>query len=286
MRAIQIAAVVALTTLTLWTTGCQKLMNSVSRQLVVFTDVHHEQPASAEIKTLHVKTRVGDITVHADSPDAVRIDAVVRLESERVATTNKGEFADHVLLIANGDKLTIADAHTGDADEKDWSVEFVVHAPPSWAISLNTGVGDLLLEDATGLVQLDTGVGDIRLAAGVASSVEATTGVGDLDLELAGVAQGVRAETGTGDITLRIRETPPSQDVHLETGVGDITVTLPSTAAGVFDLRTGVGSIAAPGRDGIVVNKNRGPSSKAAGTVGEGGPKYTLATGVGDITVK
>jgi len=255
-----------------------------TNRLVPFTDVTGQHALPDGVKRLVVSNRVGQVTVLPDGAGEVRVEAGVRLDSDRVATTAKGNFADHVLITVDGETLTVVDAHTGQPDHDDWALELTVHAPPGLGLNVKNGVGDMRVSGSWGAVFLETGVGDARFTGAAAGELSAVTGVGDIHLTVESVAGTVSGKSGTGGVRLTVA-TAPTQDVKLTTGVGDVSLKLPAGAPGSFALDTGVGSVHVPGLAGIAVSKS-GPTAKAAGTVGTGGPNYTLSTGVGAIHIE
>ncbi len=96
---------------------------------------------------------------------------------------------------------------------------------------------------------------------------------------------GRKAESGTGNVILAVTAEPPTGDVKLTTGVGNVRLKIPPDAPGTFTCETGVGSVSVTGHQGITVAKSA-VSAEAKGTVGQGGPNYTLETGVGSVVVE
>ena len=60
---------------------------------------------------------------------------------------------------------------------------------------------------------------------------------------------------------------------------------IPPESAGTFACVAGVGSVVVRNHEGLKATQS-GVGAQAKGTVGQGGPNYTLATGVGSVTVE
>jgi DUF4097 and DUF4098 domain-containing protein YvlB len=273
---------------------------------VPFTKVSGERALAGETQRLVVTARVGDVLICPSSAGPVRIEAEVLVRSKRVEVEKAGKtFEDHVRISERAGVLTIEDAHRDAPDREDWSVALKVEMPRPLAVTAVTGVGNVEVRTAVGEVKAQTGVGDVRLSAGdlasaavtsgtgnvevkvgtISGSLEAASGVGGVTAKAAGVAGRTVAKTGTGDIDLEFAEASPREDVSATTGVGDVRVTLPAKASGRFSAQASVGQIEVEGLAGLAVTKSI-PGESASGTVGEGGPQFTISTGTGDVTVR
>ena len=267
--------------------GCRKWFSLCCANKVQFTQASGQETAGAEVTKLVVANRVGDVRVIGDSPGEVRVEAVVKLNEDLVAVTDKGAFPDHVRVTVAGDTIKVEDAHTGQPDEKNWAVSMVLHVPARLAVQVNNGVGDIIIEGTTSGLQLEGGVGDLSAEVETAGEVKLTSGVGDVRLAARSVSGALEAESGTGNVNVALADAAPTSDVTLESGVGDIRLALPAGAPGSFKLATGVGSITTTGHEGITAtSKAGGSAANAQGTIGTGGPNYTIKTGVGAITVE
>ena len=279
--------VLGLALLLAWAPGCRKWCNWCGVNMVQFTQTSGQEAAGAEVTKLVVANRVGDVRVIGDSPSEVRVEAVVKLNEDLVAVTDKGAFPDHVKVTVAGDTIKVEDAHTGQPDEKNWAVSMVLHVPPRLALKVTNGVGDVIAKSTSSDVHLTSGVGDVTAEVEQAGEVKVTTGVGDVRLVAQAVSGALSASSGTGTVDVKLATGAMGSDVVLASGTGDLRLALPAGSPGVFTLTTGVGSVTITGHDGI--KKSGGsasPSKSAKGTIGTGGPKYTLKTGVGSITLE
>lgn len=267
--------------------GCRKWFNWCCARKVQFTQVSGQEPVADEVSKLVVSNRVGAVRVVGDSPDALRVEAVVKLNEDLVAVTDKGTFADHVKVVVVGDTIEVQDAHTNQPDEKNWDVSMVLHVPARLAVKVSNGVGNISVEGTTSDLQLDSGVGDVAAEVETSAEVKVSSGVGDVRFVARFVSGALRASSGTGSVNVTLTAGAPAGDVVIESGVGDLRLALPADTPGSFSLNTGVGSITINGHEGLTVSqKPDGPSSSARGAIGTGGPNYTLKTGVGSIVVE
>lgn len=266
--------------------GCERWINGmVSSSLVPFTQVSGHEPITTDVSRLVIRNGIGDVTVKADAAEEVRIEAEVKIKEGRALEADRGTFADHVTVTVSGDTMTIVDAHQGQPDKDDWSVTLVVHAPGRLAVEVDNGVGAVEVEGTESDVKLTTGVGEVTVRAPAAGRVIGTTGVGDVDIRLETVTGTVKADTGTGGVTLAVTAKPICKEVKLTAGVGDVRLKIPPESAGTFACVAGVGSVVVRNHEGLKATQS-GVGAKAKGTVGQGGPNYTLETGVGSVTVE
>jgi hypothetical protein len=152
-------------------------------------------------------------------------------------------------------------------DQGSNSVDLVIDLPKEAEIEINSGVGNIDIEDVEGDIDvglgvgniilkyptgaeksdchLRTGVGDINLlylAAGTKKSIcHLETDVGNIKVDFAaGVSAHIDATCGVGEIISKISRLSPSSDY----GAGDSGVFQIGTVDGnSFELKTGVGNI-------------------------------------------
>ena len=271
-----------------------------------FATVTKAMPLAPGVQRLVVSARVGDVVVSPAPDGQVRIEAEVRVRAARVDVTKASKaFEDHVRVSERDGALTIEDAHREAPDREDWSVALHVAMPKALPVAASTGVGNVGVETASGEVKASTGVGDVRLGTGdIASALlkcgtgnvevkagkvdgdfEALTGVGAVTAKVAGVGGTVVVKTGTGAVDIAFTESGPRGDVSATTGVGDVSVKVPASAAGSFSAKAGVGSVSVEGLPGLAVSRSAMGAS-ASGTLGSGGPQYTVTVGTGNVTLR
>jgi hypothetical protein len=129
---------------------------------------------------------------------------------------------------------------------------------------LDTGSGDIKVQNATGTVKAHSGSGDIDVI-GVKAAVTTDTGSGNLTVVNA--AGAVSARTGSGDVEIRLAEAEP---VAVRSGSGDLKIIVPPGKYRI-DSRTGSGDRSV--RGGVEAD----PSAAVL---------LQLQTGSGDLTVE
>jgi DUF4097 and DUF4098 domain-containing protein YvlB len=138
------------------------------------------------------------------------------------------------------------------------SVEVTVTVPPETELELDTGAGNVRVNDIEGEISAHTGAGNIRVQR-ASAPVRLDTGAGEIHYE--GDPRGENTfSTGAGNITLRL---PADADVEVEldSGIGNVSI-------GDFDVEGDVSG------------------SEVDGTIGTGEDATIDAhTGAGNITL-
>lgn len=268
------------------TGGCRRLGAKFGVTWAPFTTVTGEQQVDPTITKLNVQIRFGELRVVAAAGGAVRVEAHVKIkESLANPDADKGTFADHVRITADGDTLTVADAHTGQPDEKNWRVSLVVHVPAHLSANLRTGAGRIVADGMTSDIRATSGAGEFIIRSTSAGAITADTGAGQIEIAVDSVTGPVTASAAAGKVSLSVAQTPPVKDVVMTTGVGDVVLTLPSGAPGTFHLSADVGSVTVTGHDGIKVERALlGATGK--GVIGNGGPTYKLEAATGSVRLR
>ncbi len=88
-----------------------------------------------------------------------------------------------------------------------------MHAIKANNIHLQTNLGDILLEDVTGVVS-------------------AKSDVGDIDIHLLHIKKDIIAKSNLGDITIKTKNEPDQLRTDLRNTIGDEKITLPSSKNG------------------------------------------------------
>ncbi|MCP4593195.1 MAG: DUF4097 family beta strand repeat protein, partial [bacterium] len=268
------------TGLMICTPGCRKI-GSGNRTYVPFATVSERQPVDTTVTNLRVSTVVGTVRIIGSNIDEVRVEADVKLEQDRAdKETEPGKFADHVRLEMQSGVLTVADAHMDQPDTSDWRVSLTVHVPARLAATAVVTAGSLAVEGMTSDLNLKNDAGEIRVAAERIGNVSARAAAGLIDLRAAAVDGSVSASADVGSVKLHIADSAPTGDVTLEAQAGDIVLELPKGATGTFRAHSSVGIVSFAEPMGIAVTRS-GLGARAEGTVGEGGPTYTLTANVG-----
>jgi DUF4097 and DUF4098 domain-containing protein YvlB len=137
-------------------------------------------------------------------------------ETERIEDLDRIEIDWH----EQDDGLRIETSHSRRT-ASNMSVELEITAPAGSRLELDSGAGNIQVEDIAGEMDVHTGAGnvDVQRAEG---RVSLDTGAGNITYD--GTPQGnCRVETGAGNITLKL---PAEVDVEVEldTGIGNVDV--------------------------------------------------------------
>ncbi len=137
-------------------------------------------------------------------------------------------------IVQSGNDITIGERHSGDR-YRNISIDYEVTLPQGSSVEASTGSGDVELQDVGARFKGSSGSGSVR-ARNLHGPANLETGSGDI--ELTENAPGdVRAQTGSGSIRL----TGISGGLKAGTGSGDIEVN--GNPATDWKLDTGSGSV-------------------------------------------
>ena len=271
------------------TIASQPIEGAFERTLAVGSDTLH----------LDVSTGSGRIEVSAGEPGTARVVGRIRGRAGGWSGGNPAEVEARVRAIEadppvslDGDDLRVG--HLDRSLRRRISISYEVVVPPNSTVHARTGSGALRVEGVAGVVEARSGSGRTRVAD-VGGDVTARTGSGGIEIDavggdvnartgsgsirIDGIDAALRARTGSGGI--RVAGSPGS-GWDLDTGSGSIGVDLPDDAAFEVDARTGSGSVRS---DHPVTMDGEARRGRLRGTVRGGGPRVTLRTGSGGITI-
>jgi Putative adhesin len=120
---------------------------------------------------------------------------------------------------------TAVTAHSGDGDVKVSGL--------TGALNLSSGDGDVLVAGGDGTLRLSSGDGDVHVSGSHSRQVTATSGDGDIDVELLTVPTQVTAHSGDGDVAVTVPPGPDLYQVTAHSGDGGQTTavrTAPTSA--------------------------------------------------------
>ena len=141
------------------------------------------------------------------------------------------------------------------------SVEFVVHVPPGVRVDASTVNGDVSV-------------------SGVSGEIKATTVNGDVTTSTHSGA--VTATTVTGDVIARMDALEQSSPLRLTTVTGDVTAVLPATLGADVDMASVTGDLSTD----FPLTMNDKSSHHLHGTIGNGGTKILLKTVTGEVRLR
>ena len=166
-------------------------------------------------------------------------------------------------------------------------------------IDVETGSGDVRLNDLAGDIRIHTGSGNVE-ARGASGPFEARAGSGDITLEekskgdvsvetgsgnieARGVDGGLRASTGSGDVRV---DGTPANTWAVKTGSGNAELRLPEQASFDLDVSTSSGSVVVSHPVTTTIQGRVEDAHKTIrGKVRGGGPEISVHTGSGDVHV-
>lgn len=138
---------------------------------------------------------------------------------------------------------------------------------------------DLTIVQMTGLLELDSG--DLRLSD-VAGFAKLTTH--DKDLEVENIGGKLNIEDTHGDIRVSYSQSP-REDITISNGTGDVDLTLPSHATFEISAASHKGEAQSEFEDRSLEPVNDSGMGRLNGKIGSQGPKITITTNYGTITL-
>jgi Putative adhesin len=237
--------------------------------------------------TLRVENGKGTTVVHGGGGAEVSV----------VAVRHAGGLAPlpevHLTPDGPGARLTSTQPDGGWFGFGGGWVDYQVDLPASSGVDVQSGSGDVTIDNVAGPITVQSGSGDVSVAGAQAASVRTGSG----SVRLAGVAGDLRVATGSGSVRgtelAHVREVGTgSGSVDLSgTFVDDATV---RTSSGTVELRLAPGSsvrISASSSSGDV--RGRGPSlanvqrggRALSAVVGDGRGQLTIQTSSGSISL-
>lgn len=251
--------------------GCSSLTPFVGKR------IEDERTVAADDgDAVTVGTDVGDVTVQTAAREDVAIEAVKQSSSatadlsELELSTERTDGRLRVQGEWNGESSTVGGQP---------SMDLTVVVPESVTVDrVATDVGDVEVRDVTGDLTVEAGTGDVTVER-VDGRVDARTSTGDVTLRSIGVLGTVR--TGTGDADVEVPAVEGDTTVRSE--VGDLTARLAPDLDVDLVARSNVGDVSV---GNLSLRTDRATEREVVGTLGDGGPTLTLATGTGDVSVR
>lgn len=177
----------------------------------------------SNITNIRLSTASGDITIKKSSSNETKVN--VRY------TYDEDDF--QIIMEDEDGRLVLEEKfeHGSHSGSSNWTLE----VPENMTMRLNTGSGDVRIDQLTAKIKSNTGSGNIELM-GVKGVLDFNTGSGDAELE--NIDGELNLNTGSGDISLR--DSKGTYD--LNAGSGDIRF---EKVNGNFQVNTGSGDIKA-----------------------------------------
>ena len=217
----------------------------------------------SNIKNIRLNTASGDIQIKKGSGAEVKVQVKYTYDDDNYK----------VIMDQSESRLTLKEEFDRGSfsGNSSWTLEI----PDNIDISMNTGSGDIIVENLKIEIKSNTGSGDVTLTA-VDGELDFNTGSGDIELE--NVAGEVAMNTGSGDIRARkgkgnyafnagsgdIRVEDLNGDFNMNTGSGNVNArAITITAASSFNTGSGSSSVALAGPldHNISVNSGSGDAT-------------------------
>ena len=218
--------------------------------------------------TLYLDSHSGSVDIVSHSSDTVE----VRVEK-------KGGSADNfeVSFSQDSDDVRVIGKRQNRLFGGYQSVRFLVKVPEQYNVDLRTGGGSIDISDLNGKVDAHTSGGSIKLGQ-IVGDVDIKTSGGSIRVEE--VAGNIDAHTSGGSVKAKLSQ-QPTADCRLTTSGGSVTAYLSPSIAVDIDASTSGGRVSS----NIDVNgKIKKRSIK--GTINGGGPRLTLKTSGGSVSIK
>ncbi|MEM7199719.1 MAG: hypothetical protein AAF628_05595 [Planctomycetota bacterium] len=234
-------------------------------------DVASRFAATEPLRSVRVAFPVGSarVLVAPAGSNEVRVSGEIRVVEERLLEWSvPPRFEEHVVAKIEGGELIVGSAHDGSL-ANDFSFSLEIEVPAQAALD----------------VEGDLAVGNFAIELPEVGRLDARVSTGNVSARCDALAGPVEATTGVGNVDIAVRSAAPQSGVRLATATGDVTLALPDAAEGSFDLTTSVGSVSAAARYGIDVERNV-TSARGRGGVGQSGPTYSLSASVGSVRLR
>jgi len=205
-----------------------------------------ESVAADGIQVVTLDSSIGDVEIQA-------VEGAREITVEVLLTPRRGGFfsskkqaeqdvaAASLSMKASGGRLAIHVAPKGGDDrrfEEDWRIEL----PPTLALELDHGVGDINIRGLASRTEIDAGVGDVQVEA-LGGDIAIDIGVGDVLVRAPAAAYaGAEGSCGVGDVRITVAgeriesggfvgksaswEGAGSGRIEVSAGVGDTVITL------------------------------------------------------------
>ncbi|MBN4056602.1 DUF4097 family beta strand repeat protein [bacterium AH-315-K05] len=208
---------------------------------------------------LEVITGLGEVTVRGSSDNEVKINVTINVgaENEEEAKKLLNKILENPPIKVNGNTIILGNLEKYNLSKKNRvGISFDIVTPFETTLVSNAGLGDILIENIKGPVNLNTGLGSIT-AKDVESDVTINTGSGTVSasniqgnllvatglgtININNAQQNLNIESGSGTININ---SAIAENVNwvLETGMGTVKLTLPQYTNARLKINTGMGT--------------------------------------------
>ncbi len=208
---------------------------------------------------LEVIAGLGEITVRSGNDNEVKLIITINAgaETEEEAQKLLNKILKDLPIKVNGSSITLGNLEKYNLSKKNRvGISFDIVTPFETKLVSNAGLGDILIENIKGPVNLNTGLGSIT-AKDVESDVTINTGSGTVSasniqgnllvatglgtININNAQQNLNIESGSGTININSAIAENANWV-LETGMGTVKLTLPQYTNTRLKINTGMGT--------------------------------------------
>jgi hypothetical protein len=224
------------------------------------------------IRQVRTDVKVGTIRVHTDSPGAIQVTAVRRVDGRPSSETLRWLEQTRVEIERQGAAVVVRDIvpENGKPNRNEKShprLDVTIHMPPDLAVEATTGVGDAEVAGQVGDLALKTGVGNVRLS------------------RLSCSGDDVAVNAGVGEVVMALQSLPRRR-VKVEVGVGQVTLNLPDGARASVEMSSGVGQVRSAFHSARARRAGLNLGGAVSGDVNGGGTPIQVKVGVGDAALE
>ncbi len=262
-----------------------------------------------EAVDLELTLATGKVEIFSVADDRVIIEAIKRVRA--VDYDEAEEVADHIEIRTDviGSTIKVSTNYLklgarkksfwgklfGSASDSYGDVDYRISLPWTHSIKIMAMQSDITLSNIEGAIDINNAAGSIR-GEFLSGTVTVSQPSGTIDLQwvegdirvssnsghvnIVQLAGSLDLTTSTGRIDVRSELDSP-RDFFVETTTGEITLTVPESSSGLLVIETESGNIASEMPLAIKSTARH----RLVGEFGAGGPKVTLSSSSGDVTV-
>ena len=187
--------------------------------------------------TVHIDETWGELSIEAWDQPAVEVVMTRRTAKpqaaekadkaraglERFSAQVEATAADRVSIIGVSPGGSVTRPFGGKSGVK---LTYVVHVPRNSRIELDNGVGTVRIADVTGDIEIDSDVGEVTLKVPIepTTAVEASSGIGDVEVGAALEKQGDLRRRALVGQRFSYRPAQVDKRITVKLGVGSITI--------------------------------------------------------------
>jgi hypothetical protein len=227
--------------------------------------------AKQEGEQLVVSDSAGNIKINKSKTSQIEINADIKVRGS--SEDSKKTIVDNMnMQLERKDKVINVVFKTKDGiDFWDWQKD---NYKP-YQITINF---EISLPEGINFIDINTGAGNIDVND-ISSKLSLDTGAGNIDIKDVVVLEDNLLSTGAGNIDFS-GNVDNMSSFNVSTGAGNVKFEVPEDTKMSLDANTGIGNLS-----GSFIMKNDDEKFHFVGDINGGGPNVKLSTGVGNIRV-